>query len=70
MLSSGVSPNLYCFHCNLGICISILMVVGCFMVLVIVVLHAVRVEWGVIIEPAAIARFSSIERVRVLRPIF
>ena len=42
MLSPGVSPNLYCFHCNLGICISILMVVGCFMVLVIVVLSSRR----------------------------
>ena len=38
MLSSAVSPHLYCFSCNLGIFISSLMVFGCFMILVIVVL--------------------------------
>ena len=36
MLSCAVSPNLYCFHCKLGICISALMVFGCLTVLIVV----------------------------------
>ena len=36
MLSSAVSPHLYCFNCNLGIFISTLMVVGCLTVVIVV----------------------------------
>ena len=38
MLSSAVSPHLYCFNCNLGICISTLMLVGCLTVVIVVLL--------------------------------
>ena len=36
MLSSAVSPHLYCFNCNLGICMSMLMGVGCLTVVFVV----------------------------------
>ena len=39
MLSSAVSPHLYCFNCNLGIFISTLMVVGCLSVVIVVHFH-------------------------------
>ena len=35
MLSSAVSPHLYCFSCNLGIFISFLMVFGCSTLLIL-----------------------------------
>ena len=38
MLSSAVSPHLYCFSCNLGIFMSSLMVFGCLIVMIVVLL--------------------------------
>ena len=44
MLSSAVSPHLYCFNCNLGIFISTLMVVGCLTVVIVVFWPAFKDE--------------------------